>query len=76
VELRDDRRHIQVRRPRVRNSEERFESRILPLFHRKSKELGVMLPELYLHGLAKGFELAGVVCWEMERRCRARRSSD
>ena len=50
---------IQVRRPRVRNSEERFESRILPLFHRKSKELGAMLPELYLHGLAKGdFELA------------------
>jgi putative transposase len=48
---------IQVHRPRVR--EERFESRILPLFHRKSKELGAMLPELYLHGLAKGdFELA------------------
>src|SRR5262249_40917202 len=47
------------RRPRVRNSEERFESRILSLFHRKSKELGAMLPELYLHGLAKGdFELA------------------
>jgi putative transposase len=50
---------IQVRRPRIRNSEERFESRIIPLFHRKSKELGAMLPELYLHGLAKGdFELA------------------
>jgi putative transposase len=50
---------VQVRRPRVRNAEERFESRILPLFHRKSKELGAMLPELYLHGLAKGdFELA------------------
>lgn len=50
---------IQVRRPRVRSSEERFESRVLPLFHRKSKELGAMLPELYLHGLAKGdFELA------------------
>lgn len=50
---------VQLRRPRVRNAEERFESRILPLFHRKSKELGAMLPELYLHGLAKGdFELA------------------
>jgi putative transposase len=50
---------IQVRRPRIRNSEERFESRLIPLFHRKSKELGAMLPELYLHGLAKGdFELA------------------
>ena len=50
---------IQIRRPRIRNSEERFESRIIPLFRRKSKELGAMLPELYLHGLAKGdFELA------------------
>jgi transposase-like protein len=50
---------VQVRRPRVRNSEEHFESKILPLFHRKSKQLGQMLPELYLHGLAKGdFELA------------------
>ena len=50
---------VQVRRPRVRNSEEHFESRILPLFRRKSKELGAMLPDLYLHGLAKGdFELA------------------
>jgi putative transposase len=50
---------VQVRRPRVRNSDEHFESKILPLFHRKSKQLGQMLPELYLHGLAKGdFELA------------------
>ena len=50
---------IEVRRPRVRDTEEAFESQILPLFHRKSKQLGQMLPELYLHGLAKGdFELA------------------
>ena len=50
---------VQIRRPRVRNSEEKFESKILPLFHRKSKQVGQMLPELYLHGLAKGdFELA------------------
>lgn len=48
-----------VRRPRVRDLEERFESRVLPLFKRKSKELGEMLPELYLHGLSSGdFELA------------------
>jgi putative transposase len=68
---------IQVRRPRVRNAEERFESRILPLFHRKSKELGAMLPELYLHGLAKGdFELALRGYWEMGHRCHARRSND
>lgn len=50
---------IVVRRPRVRNLEERFESRILPLFKRRTKEVGELLPELYLHGLAQGdFELA------------------
>jgi len=45
---------ITVRRPRVRGSEERFESRIIPFFKRRSKEVGQLLPELYLHGLAKG----------------------
>jgi transposase-like protein len=50
---------ITVRRPRVRGTEERFESKIIPFFKRRSKEIGQMLPELYLHGLAKGdFELA------------------
>jgi putative transposase len=50
---------ITVRRPRVRDLEERFESRIVPLFARRTKEVGDMLPELYLHGLAQGdFELA------------------
>ena len=50
---------ITLRRPRVRGVEERFESRVLPLFARRTKELGVLLPELYLHGLAEGdFELA------------------
>jgi transposase-like protein len=50
---------ITVRRPRVRNLEQRFESRVLPLFKRRSHELGAMLPQLYLHGLASGdFELA------------------
>ena len=39
--------------------EERFESRVLPLFARRTKEIGALLPELYLHGLAEGdFELA------------------
>jgi transposase-like protein len=39
--------------------EERFESRVLPLFQRRTKEVGQLLPELYLHGLAQGdFELA------------------
>ena len=50
---------MEVRRPRVRNTTERFESEILPYFHRKSKQLGQLLPELYLHGLATGdFEQA------------------
>jgi transposase-like protein len=50
---------ITVRRPRVRGLEERFESRILPLFKRQTKEVRELLPELYLHGLAeRDFELA------------------
>ena len=50
---------ITIRRPRVRGLEERFVSRILPLFVRRTKEVGDLLPELYLHGLALGdFELA------------------
>lgn len=50
---------IALRRPRARNLDERFESRVLPLFARQSREVGALLPELYLHGLSKGdFELA------------------
>jgi len=50
---------VTVRRPRVRDVEERFESRALPLFKKHTREVGELLPELYLHGLAKGdFELA------------------
>jgi len=50
---------ITIRRPRVRGLEERFESRVLPLFVRRTKEVGELIPELYLHGLAEGdFELA------------------
>jgi len=45
---------LTVRRPRMRNLDERFESRVLPLFKRRSKELGEMLPRLYLHGLSSG----------------------
>src|SRR3989338_9360493 len=49
---------VRGKRPRLRN-QEGFESKILRLFKRRSKELGEMLPELYLHGLASGdFELA------------------
>lgn len=50
---------ITVRRPRVRDLEERFESRILPLFVKRTEQLADVLPQLYLHGLAQGdFELA------------------
>ena len=50
---------VTVRRPRVRDLAERFASKILPLFKRRTTEVGVLLPELYLHGLSSGdFELA------------------
>src|SRR6476661_4688110 len=50
---------VSVRRPRLRNLGDRFESRVLPLFRRRSQELGELLPRLYLHGLSSGdFELA------------------
>jgi len=50
---------IEVRRPRLRGLEERFESQVLPLFKRRTEEVGELLPQLYLHGLAQGdFELA------------------
>lgn len=50
---------VELRRPRARGLDERFESRILPLFARRTKEVGDLLPDLYLHGLAQGdFELA------------------
>ena len=50
---------ITVRRPRVRDLTERFESKVLPLFTRRTREVGEVLPELYLHGLSSGdFELA------------------
>jgi putative transposase len=50
---------IEIRRPRVRNLDERFESRVLPLFRRHTQQVRDLIPELYLHGLASGdFELA------------------
>ncbi len=49
---------ITIRRPRLRDVKW-FGSKVLPLFKRRSRELGEMLPELYLHGLAnRDFELA------------------
>ena len=50
---------ITVRRPRVRGLDERFESRILPLFKRRTQKVADLIPELYLHGLAnRDFHLA------------------
>src|SRR5499426_2212478 len=50
---------ITLRRPRVRGLSERFESRLLPAFKRRTEEVGRLLPELYLHGSAPGdFDLA------------------
>jgi len=50
---------VTVRRPRVRGLQQRFESRLLPLFARRTPEVSALLPELYLHGLALGdFDLA------------------
>jgi putative transposase len=50
---------VTVRRPRLRGLAQRFESRVLPLFARRTRAVGELLPELYLHGLAQGdFELA------------------
>ena len=50
---------ITLRRPRIRGNEEGFESQVLPLFKRRTEEVGALLPQLYLHGLALGdFELA------------------
>ena len=43
-----------VRRPRVRECEERLISRVLPFFKRKSTAVDHLLPELYLHGLVQG----------------------
>lgn len=45
---------IEVRRPRVRDLDERFESALLPFFARRTREVNALLPELYLHGLAAG----------------------
>jgi putative transposase len=50
---------VELRRPRGREPEARFESRLVPLFVKRSAQVSELLPELYLHGLALGdFELA------------------
>ena len=50
---------IEVKRPRVRGLEERFESAVLPLFARRTQEIGQLLPQLYLHRFVSGRLRAG-----------------
>jgi len=45
---------VTVCRPRLRGLDERFESRVLPLFARRTPAVEELLPTLYLHGLAAG----------------------
>ena len=45
---------IQLRRPRVRDSEEQLENRLLPLFVHRSGEVAALIPQLYPHGLSEG----------------------
>ena len=48
-----------MRRPRVRGLSQRFVSRVLPLFTRRTREVGDLLPTLYWPGLVLGdFDLA------------------
>lgn len=50
---------ITVLRPRLQTLDERFETRNLPLFVRRTQAVAELLPQLYFHGLAQGdFELA------------------
>ena len=50
---------IELRRPRVRNTDERFESRLLPRFAKRTAKVADLIPQLYLHGLSEGdFDLA------------------
>lgn len=50
---------ITVHRPRVRGLGQRFESRVLPMFARRTAGVNKLIPQLYLHGLAlRDFDLA------------------
>lgn len=50
---------VTVYRPRLRGLGGQFESRILPLFARRTKGISELIPQLYLHGLTLGdFDLA------------------
>ena len=61
---------ITVRRPRVRDLEERFESRILPLFLRRTREVGTCSPScIYTVCRRVTSTWRCVVCWAMALLC-------
>lgn len=45
---------VQIRAPRVRDTEEPFESQIIQRYERASSSVKQLIPSLYLHGLATG----------------------
>ena len=45
---------VTVRRPRMRNLDERFVRRVLPPFQRRTPQVAKLLPERYLYGLSSG----------------------
>ena len=50
---------IELSRPRVRDTNERFASKLLPLFANRTAKVAELIPQLYLHGLSEGdFDLA------------------
>ena len=38
----------------MRNTDERFENRLLPLFAKRTEKVAELIPQLYLHGLSEG----------------------
>src|ERR1700736_4796500 len=67
---------IEVKRPRVRGLEQRFESRLLPLFVRRTEAVSELLPSFTFTGSPKeisNWRCAG--CSATVRRSRPRRSS-
>jgi transposase-like protein len=45
---------VSVRAPRVRHTEERFVSQVLPSYRRRSQAITALIPELYVQGLVTG----------------------
>ena len=62
---------IELRRPRVRGLEERFESRILPLFKRRTQEVGTCFPSCTCTAWPNATSMSpSEACSATRRRCR------